>query len=90
MHFTSIAMAAAVLMVTGSYAWPTFPCNGPNGECIANNTWYSIRGRAVHESCLDPNTENIHYGECKYWTNAVGGIFVGTCQDLENGAFGCV
>ncbi|KAK8856683.1 hypothetical protein PGQ11_012595 [Apiospora arundinis] len=83
-------MAVAVLMVPGSYAWPPQGSCWYNGECIANDTWYSIRGRAVHEPCLDPNTENIHYGECKYWTNAIGGIFVGTCQDLENGALGCV
>ncbi|KAK6849379.1 hypothetical protein PG995_013212 [Apiospora arundinis] len=90
MHFTSIAMAAAVLMVPGSYAWPPESCNGPNGECIANNNWYTIRGHLVHEPCVVPNTETVHYGECKYWTNGIGGIFVGTCQELENGAVGCV
>ncbi|KAK6833388.1 hypothetical protein PG987_008082 [Apiospora arundinis] len=84
MQFTTTIIAAALAFATGSAAW----AQDQDGNWVANDTWYSIRGAAVHEPCTYMNTENIHYGACAYWTNAIGRQFHGQCQDRD-GRLGC-
>lgn len=31
----------------------------------------------VHEACTRMNSETVHYEDCAYWTNGVGGMFHG-------------
>ncbi|KAK8101918.1 uncharacterized protein PG998_006672 [Apiospora kogelbergensis] len=84
MQFTSTIIAAALAFATGSAAW----AQDQNGVWVANNTWYTIRGAPVHEACTRMNSEDIHFEGCAYWTDGIGSIFNGQCQN-RGGSLGC-
>ncbi|KAH7198999.1 uncharacterized protein B0J16DRAFT_331467 [Fusarium flagelliforme] len=82
MQFSTVL--SAIAFATGAHAW----AQAGNGEWIANNQPYGpmpYSGGAINawEACT-------YYGSnalvpaghgCRYWTNAQGGIFSGTCRD---------
>ncbi|KAK7911112.1 hypothetical protein PG985_013593 [Apiospora marii] len=85
MQFSVTFFTAALALATGAFAWT----QDENGVWVANDNWYTIRGTRVHEACTRMNSETVHYEDCAYWTNGVGGQFHGHCT-LSGNTLSCI
>ncbi|CAH0020835.1 unnamed protein product [Clonostachys rhizophaga] len=77
MHFISIVGALA--FATGIQGWT----KDGQGNWVANNNWWVIRGTNVHESCTRMNDNTVIYRNneaCAYWTDGAGTIKRGRCK----------
>ncbi|KAM0231285.1 hypothetical protein ACHAPO_008668 [Fusarium lateritium] len=82
MRFTAVIASAAFLVAPAVNAWT----KDAAGVWVANNTFYTIRGSTVHESCTTMNTNNVHAdGDyCAYWLNGIGQKYKGHCKKTGN------
>ncbi|KAM0551740.1 hypothetical protein ACHAPJ_008307 [Fusarium lateritium] len=82
MKFTTVIAACTFLLASGCDAWT----KDKSGRWVANNTFHTIRGSTVHESCTTMNTKDVHAdgAMCAYWINGVGEKYKGKCKRTGN------
>ncbi|KAL2066723.1 hypothetical protein VTL71DRAFT_2795 [Oculimacula yallundae] len=72
MHCPTIltALVAALSLTPGIHAWT----QDRDGVWVANNNYYTIGSRRVHEACTYMNTNNVHRSgdHCAYFANSQG------------------
>ncbi|RGP78378.1 hypothetical protein FLONG3_3514 [Fusarium longipes] len=85
MKFSAVIASTAIFLASGVTAWT----KDAAGVWVANNTFYTIRGSTVHESCTTMNTEDVHAdGDyCAYWINGIGQKHTGKCKKTGNSVF---